>query len=101
MARQRQTAHLTLGYAPDIAKTMQQTHAGQAHFANGPLGATCAECAHYGCWKQKRNAAGEVVATSRVNGACAKFREFTGKIGPTIPPGAPACKYFSRKTGEP
>jgi hypothetical protein len=32
-----------------------------------------------------------------VNGACEKFRELTGKLGPAIPSNAAACKYFSRK----
>jgi hypothetical protein len=97
MARLTKTSlHLTSGYAPDVAKIHQQTHPGQAHFANGPLGATCAMCVHYGCWKQKRNASGEVVGTSRVQAACAKFKELTGRIGPAVPPEAAACRYFSR-----
>jgi hypothetical protein len=100
MAHLKQTSHLTQGYRADIAKTMQQTHKGQAHFANGPLGATCAMCIHYGCWKQIRNASGEVVNTSRVQGACAKYKELTGKIGPAVPANASACKYFLRKKEE-
>ena len=97
MARLRQTQHLTQGYAPDFAKILQQTHAGQAAFASGPLGATCAMCMCYGCWKQIRNAAGEVIDTRHVNGACAKLKELTGKIGPAVPSNAPACRYFFRK----
>jgi hypothetical protein len=96
MAHLKQTPHLTQGYRADIAKTMQQTHAGQAHFANGPFGATCKDCIFYGAWKRKYNAAGEIVDTSRVKGACEKFRQLTGKLGPAFPSNARACQYFSR-----
>ena len=97
MAHLKQTAQLTMGYRADIGKTIQQTHAGQAHFANGPLGATCSMCTHYGCWRQKRNASGDVIGTTRVQNACEKYRQLTGRIVAGVPPNAAACKYFSRK----
>jgi hypothetical protein len=97
MAHLKQAQFLTPGYAPCAAKILHQTHAGQAHFANGPLGAVCGMCVHYGCWQQQKNAAGDVVNTSRVSGACAKYKELAGKIGPAVPPEAAGCRYFSRK----
>jgi hypothetical protein len=101
MARLKVTPHLTEGHRADIAKAIGKSHAGMAHFADtGPFGATCAMCVHYGCWKQIRNASGEVVQTSRVQEACAKYKELTGKIGPAVPANASACKYFSRKKEE-
>jgi hypothetical protein len=47
-----------------------------------------------------RNAAGEIVDTTRVRG-CAKFLALTSKHGPALPPGTPACKYFERHDGPP
>jgi hypothetical protein len=70
---------------------------GQAHFANGPFGAVCADCVFYGAWKRIKNASGEIVDTRRVRGACEKYRQLTGKLGAAIPSNAPACKYFVRK----
>ena len=95
------TSHLTSGYAPELTAQIRQTRPGQAHFANsGPFGATCGECVHLGYWKQARNAAGEIVNTTRVKG-CAKFHALTGKHGPALPPGTPACKYFERTDAPP
>jgi hypothetical protein len=40
------TSFLTTGHSPELAKQIQRTREGQAHFAGtGPLGATCGECA--------------------------------------------------------
>ena len=97
MARLKQTPHLTSGYTPAFAAIVRQTHAGMAHFADGPLGAVCADCVFYGAWKQIKNASGEIIDTKRVRGVCEKYRQLTGKLGPTVPDGAAACKYFSRK----
>jgi hypothetical protein len=97
MARLAQSSHLTPGFAPDVAKIIQQTHAGQAHFANGPLGATCNDCIFYGAWKRIKSASDEIVSTTRVNGACDKYRQLMGKLGPAVPSNASACKYFERK----
>jgi hypothetical protein len=48
MARLKQTAYLTPGYAPAFAAIVHQTHAGMAYFAHtGPFAATCAECEFY------------------------------------------------------
>jgi hypothetical protein len=91
------TLHLTSGYAPELAAQIRTTHPGQAHWANsGPFGATCGECVHLGYWKQARNAAGEIVNTTRAKG-CAKFHALTGKHGPAVPASAAACKYFERR----
>jgi hypothetical protein len=97
MARLKQTPHLTSGYTPAFAAIVRQTHAGMAHFADGPLGAVCADCVFYGAWKRIKNASGEIVDTKRVRGACDKYRQLTGKLGPAVPSDAPACKYFVRK----
>jgi hypothetical protein len=98
MGHLKYTPYLTTGYAPDVAAKIKKTHAGMAYFADtGPFAATCAECEFYGAWKRKRNAAGEIIGTAWVNGACEKSRELTGKLGPAFPSNAAACKYLSRK----
>jgi hypothetical protein len=97
MAHLKQTQHLTPGYAPAFAKILHQTHAGQAHFSDGPLSAICNDCVFYGSWKRINNASGEIVDTRRVKGACEKYRQLTGKLGPAFPSNAAACKYFVRK----
>ena len=93
----KQTSHLTSGYAPAFATIIRQTHEGQAHFANGFLGATCSDCVFYGAWKQIKNASGEVIGTKRVRDACDKYRQLMGKLGPAVPSNAAACKYFERR----
>ena len=97
MARLKQTLHLTPGYAPAFAAIVRQTHAGQAHFSDGPLGAVCDDCIFYGAWKQIKNANGEIVDTKRVRGACDKYRQLMGKLGRAFPSNAAACKYLVRK----
>jgi hypothetical protein len=98
MARLSPTPNLTQGYRADIAQQIHQTHRGQAHFAGtGPFTAKCAECALFNAWKRKRNAAGEIIGTARVSGACEKYRQLTGKLGPVIPSNTAACNYFERK----
>ena len=85
-----------------LAYQIRTTRPGMAHWANsGPFGATCGECAHFGCRKQVRDAAGNIVSTTRVKGGCAKFLALTGKHGPAVPPSTPACKYFERPDGPP
>lgn len=90
--------HLTPGYALDVAIKIRKSYAGMAYFADtGPFAATCAECVFFGAWKQKRNAASEIIGTARVKGACEKYRQLTGQLGASIPSCASACKYFLRK----
>ena len=97
MARFPFTSNLTPGYTPELAAQIARTYPGMAHFADtGPFGATCGECTFYGCWKQRRNTAGEIVSTTKVEGACAKFHALTGKLGAAVPPGASACRHFER-----
>jgi hypothetical protein len=91
------TSFLTSGHSPELAKQIQRTREGQAHFAGtGPLGATCGECTHLGYWKQTHNAKGDTVKTQHVGG-CAQFHKLTGKHGPVVPPGTVACRYFERR----
>jgi hypothetical protein len=91
------TPHLTSGYAPELAAQIRQSHPGMAYFAaTGSFGATCGECDHLGYYAQRRNAAGEIVNTTRAKG-CAKFHALTGKHGPAVPASAAACKYFERR----
>ena len=88
---------LTTGHLPELAKQIQRTREGQAHFAGtGPFAATCGECAYLGYWRQRRSANGEIVKTERV-GSCAQFHKLTGKHGPVVPPGSAACRYFERQ----
>jgi hypothetical protein len=93
----KNTPFLTTGHSPELAKQIQRTREGQAHFAgSGPLGATCGECAHLGYWRQRPNANGEIAKTKRVGG-CAQFHKLTGKHGAVVPPGTEACRYFERQ----
>jgi hypothetical protein len=94
------TPSLTAGYAPEIEHQLRTSYVGMAHFANsGPFGRVCGECIHYGCWIQHRSASGDIIKTTHVRGACAKFRELTGKLGPAVPASASACRYFEAKQG--
>ena len=89
---------MTSGYDAILTHQIRTTRPGMAHWANsGPFGATCGQCAHFGYWKQVRNAAGNIAKTTRINGGCAKFLALTGKHGPAVPANAAACKYFQRK----
>jgi hypothetical protein len=48
-------------HAPEMAEQIRRTHVGQASWAGtGPPGETCVTCKFYGCWKQVRDAAGNV-----------------------------------------
>ena len=92
------TSHLTQGYSDQAASQIRKTHVGMASWAaTGPFGATCAECKHYGCWKQIRNAKGETVKTVFQPGRCAMFHQLTGQFGASVPPDAEACRRFVRK----
>src|SRR5262245_56405180 len=92
------TNHLTDGYAPEVASQIRKTHAGMASWAaTGPFGATCRECQHHGCWKQVRNACGDVVKTVFQPNRCGMFQQLTGKLGAKVPPHAEACRYFVRR----
>jgi len=91
------TSHLTAGYAPELARQINRSREGQAHFAGtGPFGATCGECVYLGYWRQRRNRSGDVAKTERTGG-CEKFHQLTGKHGPVVPPGTDACRYFQRR----
>jgi hypothetical protein len=85
-------------HAPEMAEQIRRTHVGQASWAGtGPPGETCATCKFYGCWKQVRDAAGNVTKTAFLAGRCDMFRKLVGKIGPAVPSNAPACRYFAPK----
>ena len=91
------TSHLTAGYAPELARQINRSREGQAHFAGtGPFGATCGECIFLGYWKKIRTASLDTVRSQRVGG-CEKFHQLTGKHGPVVPPGTDACRYFQRR----
>jgi len=82
----------------ELQRQIGKTHCGQAHLAGtGPFGKTCAECAHYGCFRKViDHHSGAIIRTVAVK-ACAKFQQLTGKIGPVIPGYAEACRYFERR----
>ena len=85
-------------HAPEMAQQIRRTHVGQASWAGtGPPGETCATCKFYGCWKQVRDAAGNVTKTAHLLDRCDAFQKLTGKIGPAVPPNAQACKHFIHK----
>jgi hypothetical protein len=88
---------LTTGHLPELAKQIQRSREGKAHFAGtGLFGATCGECAYLGYWRQRRNGNGEIVKTERVGG-CEKFHQLTGKHGAAVPPATAACRHFERR----
>jgi ribosomal protein L40E len=92
------SSHLTQGYSPEVASQIRKTHVGMASWAaTGPFGATCRECQHYGCWKQTRNACGDVVKTVFHACCCGMFKQLTGQLGARIPPQAEACRHFVRR----
>ena len=93
---------LTRGHSDILEYQIRSSHPGMAHFANtGPLGRTCAECKHLGYHQQRRDAAGNLTATTFRRNGCEKFHELTGKHGPAVPLSAAACKYFRPKDDEP
>jgi hypothetical protein len=88
--------HLTQGYSDEVAFQIRRTHIGMASWAaTGPFGRTCGECKHYGCWKQVRDASGELVKTAFQSSRCAMFRQLTGKVGAAVPSSAEACRHFA------
>ena len=74
-----------------LAKQLQATHAGQAHFGGtGPRGKTCRECLH---WLFNGYLSGKSVLKMA---NCGKFTKLmNGRIGGVIPHDAAACKYFT------
>jgi hypothetical protein len=91
----KNSTHITLGYAPELARQIASTVPGMAHWAaGGPFGATCSMCASYGYWRQTRNHSGDVVSTGFHRSACGKYHELTGKHGCEIPARTEACRYF-------
>jgi hypothetical protein len=65
MSRLPASVHLTDGYSAEAVQRIRGTHVGMASWAHeGPFGATCGDCKHYGCWKQIRDAEDRVVKTT-------------------------------------
>jgi hypothetical protein len=90
--------HLTQGHGPVLARQISLTYPGMAHFAaTGPLGTTCAECASYGYWRKRQNAAGDVVGTKFRKGACGKHFELTRQHGLPVPADTESCRHFTRR----
>ena len=63
--------------------------------ASGPFGTKCFQCAHYGYWRQIKNAAGDTVDTRFRKGACGRYSQITGQHGPVVPAGTESCRYFT------
>src|SRR5262245_1049479 len=98
LSRLNLTPNLTRGHSDVLEHQIRTSYSGMAHFANsGPLGRTCAQCAHLGYYQQRRDAAGNLTNATFRRGGCQKFFELTGKHGPAVPPSACACKYFQLK----
>jgi hypothetical protein len=72
---------------PNYTDHDQHTHAGQAHFADPLIGATCSLCQHH--------VTREYLRMNRRY--CEKARQLAGKWLPQVPGNAIACKYFSRR----
>jgi hypothetical protein len=83
------TAHRTPG-DPAFADRINNTHAGQAHWAEYPAH-TCRECLFWGYANEpfKRTHSGRLLGQQ-----CTKFSELTGKKGPLVPHFAHACRFF-------
>src|SRR5262249_16114502 len=92
------TPHLTQGHDPALAAQIAKTRPGMAHWSgSGPLGRTCAGCAHLGHLRQARNAYGVAVATEPRR-VWARFLELTGRHGPIVPKRAKHVGTSSRGT---
>jgi hypothetical protein len=96
----KNTPHLSLGYAPVLAKQIAATRPGMAHFAaTGPFGATCGTCAFFGYYQQIHSKAGDTIATKWRGRSCGKFFELTQNHGPAIPACTEACRHFEQRDG--
>lgn len=78
---------MTIGDPSLTDNQHHETHPGQAHFADLSIGATCKECEFL--------TLRAYVQIKRFY--CAKAKVMAGKWLKPIPPGAAACKYFSRR----
>ena len=88
-------AHLTNGYGNDLARQIKSTVPGMAHWAgSGPADAYCSSCKFFGYWKNKRNAAGEIITSKFRKSACGKFHDLTGQHGPDLDGNPKACRHF-------
>ena len=93
----KNTANLTTGHDPETVRSIALTVDGMAHFSGtGPLGATCGECAFYGCRARIVKRDGTARLSFRRN-ACAKFFALTGKYGPSVPEKMEAYRHFVRR----
>ena len=87
--------HLTAGYDPVLSAQIAKTRPGMAHWSgSGPLGQTCAACAHLGYEQRIQNALGVVIATKQRH-SCWKFLALTGRHGPIVPKSAEGCRHFA------
>jgi hypothetical protein len=97
-------SHLTV-LDPDFEAKRNRTYPGMAHFAGtGPSGQVCRSCLFWtGCGVDS----GYYAKNGKHGGqlkprACARHRALMGgEIGPAIPHGASACKYFDESKTPP
>jgi hypothetical protein len=75
------------------------TFAGMAYFAGtGPEFMTCRQCHHW----QPGHGGQHAYSGGQLNYCpCGLFRTLSGRPGPSFPPDAMACKYFSRSYDPP
>jgi hypothetical protein len=78
---------------------------GMAHFAgSGPAGKHCGDCEFLRYWRQRPgqwdHTLSEVSQRTYKASGCAKFKELTGKHGPTVSGTNKACKYFRQSLAE-
>jgi hypothetical protein len=73
------------------------THRGQAHFGGtGPKGKTCRECVHWCTFPGTRpDYYGAQKGREIKDQSCREFKRLTQRVGPAVPPDAPACKFFT------
>jgi hypothetical protein len=98
----KNSPHLTVGYAPVLARQIALTRPGMAHWsASGPFGAVCGQCAFYGYWQQVRGPNGNIVKTKHRQRSCAKYLALTGTHGAAVPASTEACRHFERRDDKP
>jgi len=97
--RMKNESHLTKGYGDALARQINSTVPGMAHWAgSGPADADCSQCKFFGYAQSMRNAAGEIITSKFRKTACGKFHELTGKHGPDIRGSAKACRHFEPRS---
>jgi hypothetical protein len=91
----RNTGYLTEGHDPALARLIQWSWPGMAHWAaSGPSSTTCGQCSYFGYWQQIHNASGDIISTKYRKDCCGRYHSLTGRHGPAVPASAASCRHF-------